>query len=368
MKAINIGDTFDIYTDTVKVYEKLPAKNYVVRFDKMSGFYLENYPDIKIKEKIYGVHDQKVNKVLKSFNTFQKNLGVILSGDKGIGKSLFAKRLAMKAVENGIPVIIVDKFIPGIASYIEKIDQEVMILFDEFDKTFGGVKTQEGEADPQAGLLSLFDGVSQGKKLFVVTCNELRNLNDYLINRPGRFHYHFRFEYPTVEEIREYLKDKLDKKYYDEINKVVEFSRKVNLNYDCLRSIAFELNTGEAFEEAIKDLNIININAACFDVTLYCTDGTILLNKGNKIDLFNPDGTETVWFDYDNGYDVIGVEFNVKKCYFDMNSMLNTVKGEDITMKFDNDYPEEILNKAKKLRPSYLTLRRCKSKELHYVV
>ena len=33
----------------------------------------------------------KANKVLKSFALFKRSMGVILSGDKGIGKSLFAR-------------------------------------------------------------------------------------------------------------------------------------------------------------------------------------------------------------------------------------------------------------------------------------
>lgn len=91
----------------------------------------------------------------------------------------------------------------------------------------------------------------------VVTCNELYGLNDYLINRPGRFHYHFRFEYPSDSEIQEYLCDKLDRNYWSQIDAVIAFSRKVDLNYDCLRSIAFELNTGNDFADAIKDLNMM---------------------------------------------------------------------------------------------------------------
>ena len=73
-----------------------------------------------------------------------------------------------------------------------------------------------------------------------------------MINRPGRFHYHFRFDYPTADEIEVYLRDKIDEKYYPEIKEVVNFSYKVKLNYDCLRAIAFELNSGEKFSEAIN--------------------------------------------------------------------------------------------------------------------
>ena len=199
MKAISIGKRYEIYDDSLKAYDRLPAKTYTVRFEKMSGFFLEVRTDLAVKEKVYGIHPEKADKVFQAFTKFERNLGIILSGDKGIGKSLFARILASKAVEDGYPVIIVDQYIPGIASYIESIEQEAVFLLDEFDKTFGSIRSGDGGGDPQAGLLSLFDGTSQGKKLFIITCNSLNRLNDYLVNRPGRFHYHFRFEYPSAE-------------------------------------------------------------------------------------------------------------------------------------------------------------------------
>ena len=147
MKAISTGNVYRIYDDTLKTYDKLPAQPYVVRFAMHTGFYLERYSDIEITEdKIYGVHPEKVQKVLDSFGRYNRSLGVILSGDKGIGKSLFAKLLAIEAMKKGLPLIIVDRHIGGIASYLESIEQEVMVLFDEFDKAFGEVHSRDGEA------------------------------------------------------------------------------------------------------------------------------------------------------------------------------------------------------------------------------
>ena len=53
-----------------------------------------------------------------------------------------------------------------------------MVLFDEFDKTFS-TNDRNNAGDPQTEMLTLFDGLSTGKKLFIITCNELKNLNDY---------------------------------------------------------------------------------------------------------------------------------------------------------------------------------------------
>lgn len=256
MKAINSGNTFHIYDNSVKLYNNLPAKVYGINFSQMEGFSLYALPDIEVKEQVYGVHESKVNKVLNSFKSFTRSLGIILSGDKGIGKSLFAKMLCIKANESGYPVIVCDQNYPDVAKFIESIDQECVILFDEFDKTFKKSR-DEDKFDAQAGLLSLFDGVSMNKKLFCVTCNDMYKLNEYLVNRPGRFHYHLRFEYPKKEEIETYMKDHLPNCKTEEIEKVINFARKVDLNYDCLRAICYELQSCNTFEEAIADLNII---------------------------------------------------------------------------------------------------------------
>ncbi len=95
MKAIKIGTRVDIYNDAVTTYNELPARSYIVRFAEMTGFYLEEYSNIQVKEdKIYGEHMKKVHKVLNAYKKFDRNLGVILSGNKGIGKSMFARLLS----------------------------------------------------------------------------------------------------------------------------------------------------------------------------------------------------------------------------------------------------------------------------------
>lgn len=215
MKIIKTGTTYKVYGENLVVLDNLPAQTYKVGCGQFTGFFLEKQHDLEIKEdKIYGVHEEKANKVLNRFEKSRKNLGVILSGDKGIGKSLFARLLAQKAIQNGIPVILVDDFIPGIDDFLNDIKNEALVLFDEFDKTFAKSK----DKDPQSKMLSLFDGTSSGKKLFVVTCNNYRDLNEYLINRPGRFHFHFRFEYPTADEEMQHGLDVLK-----ENNNVVDY-------------------------------------------------------------------------------------------------------------------------------------------------
>lgn len=339
----------------------------------MSGFFLETYPNIEITEKIYGVHREKVAKVMQSFKMFDRNLGVILSGAKGIGKSICAKLLAEDAIRQGYPLIVVNQYIPGIADYITSIEQEVVVLFDEFDKTFfSGDRDSIG--DPQTEMLTLFDGLSMGKKLFVVTCNELKNLNDYLVNRPGRFHYHFRFDYPTDGEIREYLIDKLGEGLSSEIEKVVAFAHKVDLNYDCLRSIAFELSIGSSFENAIKDLNIMNIEKERYNIMVMFKDGSrSKMCKDHYLDLFDDTETTVHFYDADN-YEFF-ISFDPTDVVYKYELGGNILMGHNVDKIdwrecwYDDDEEEIVKCNARKQREvDYILFRRQYGKNMHYAV
>lgn len=371
MKAIQTGNVFRIYDNSMKTYERIPAQAYLVNFHPQQGFYLTVYSDIQVSEKVYGVHEAKVNKVMNAFHSFNRNLGVILSGDKGIGKSLFAKLLAATAIKDGLPLIIVNSYYAGIGEYLNDIEQEVMILFDEFDKTFASHK----EDDPQAEMLTLFDGIAQGKKLFVVTCNDLKNLNGFLVNRPGRFHYHFRFEYPNDAAITEYLEDKLDSKYYKEISSVVSFSKKVPLNYDCLRAIAFELNCGETFSEAIADLNIIREQGDYFTIILQFDNGEQLKMRRYFLDMFSEEEQDLSFEDSDT-YDTIGtVTFTPADNIFNTTIAHNVIAAKDLTWQLypidtENSDTKAIdhYNRLKDAHPEYLIFHRNLDKNIHYKV
>lgn len=307
MRVVNNGNQFHVYNNAVQLFNGLPKGVYQVEFDEMQGYSLSQHEDMEINEKVYGVHNEKVDKVLKSFEQFKRSLGVILSGDKGIGKSLFAKLLCIKAMEKDLPVIIVNGFTPGIAQFLDSMDQEMLVLFDEFDKTF----KSNDKVDTQAQMLSLFDGVSMNKKLFCVTCNSLSGLNDFLVNRPGRFHYHFRFEYPDQSQIEQYLTDHLPKEKHAEIKKVIDFAKKVQLNYDCLRAIAFELSINDTFEEAISDLNILRDQyGAKTNLYLCFADGSRIKEEEVYIDMFDDDEYDIDFGDTSEAHrDYLNVKF-----------------------------------------------------------
>lgn len=376
MKIVNTGNVYTIYDDSLQTFDKLPAQTYKVCFHPQKGFWLESFINLEVNEKIYGVHEQKVQKVFQAFKKFERNLGIILSGDKGIGKSLFAKMASIKAIQNGYPLIIVNTYIPGIADFLSQINQEIVVLLDEFDKTFNEGKDNSNNAkDPQTEMLTLFDGINSGKKMFIVTCNDLKGLNDYLVNRPGRFHYHFRFEYPQAEEIREYMRDKLAEEYWKEIEAVVSFSKKISLNFDCLRAIAFELSLGVPFKEAIQNLNIVNIQLESYNLYLYFEDGTKVVSNNIPLDMFAEEN-RYVDFPYEGWYDAISFCFSPIDGQYDIEKNGIVIKADNFSqyeiddeLKTDErESVQKIYRKLSQSKPDFLLIKRKPSKNIYYAV
>ena len=282
MNIVNAGSRYQVYGEDVKTFRSLPVGSYNVEFNKMTGFYLTARHDLTVTEdKIYGSSSAKVDKVMKSYHLMDRNFGVLLSGQKGIGKSLFVRLVADCAIQDSLPVIVVSSAIPGLADFISSIDQDCVVIFDEFEKTFA----KQEDWNPQDELLSLFDGIDGGHKLFIVTCNKLEDISQYMLNRPGRFHYHFAMCAPAQDEVREYMMDKVLPEYQEAIDDVVNLSGVIDMPYDFLRAICFELNQGYSLKEAMSDLNITRVNRMKFDIKLYLSNGLCFEAWSERVNL-----------------------------------------------------------------------------------
>ena len=330
MNIVNAGSRYQVYGEDVQTFKELPIATYSIGYHQQMGFWLVKHNDLEVnEERIYGSHGRKVDKVFNSFKLSERNFGIILSGKKGIGKSLFARMIAGKAIENDLPVIIVDTAIPGISDFLSSIEQEVVIIFDEFEKTFGK-SGKDDSNDPQIELLSLFDGIDNGKKLFVITCNRVYDLNEFLVNRPGRFHYHFEIGCPTSDEVRDYLNDKLGSGYQEDIEKVVKLAQMSDITYDCLRAIAFDLRQGYPLEETLLDLNINYEQDVTFDITVRLTNGWQMTSYNRRVNLYSKEKT-TISFRNDVGE--FYLNFSPNKIQLINNTL--TLKGIDGTITAD---------------------------------
>lgn len=333
MKFINLNnDRYGIVEDDNAYIAKfLPIGTYeLVRIESMAGenIYFQKIDDMKATEKIYGSHKDKCNMILESYNAMERSMGVILSGQKGSGKSLMLKMIARNSK---LPVIVVRSYFPSLSSILDKITQECVIVFDEFEKNFSMLNKNDCDDESsteQGNLLSMFDGLSSTKKLYVITCNNIRGINKYYFDRPGRFHYHITFTEPTIEEVIEYLADKVKSENMLPEKDIYALYNKYNMSYDILRAIAFEINMGRDIRKVIKDLNVSRrFGYSCYEARLELKDGRIF--------------SDTIEFD------VNACMVNNTRSDIYTEKYYTTIRGKDITYNAENKYFDVKLNSCK---------------------
>lgn len=285
MKIVNSGNTYQIFSDVLETYDELPAGFYSISFTPMGGYSLYEGSELEVNEpKIYGHLEDKVVKVMNGYTHANRNFGVIISGESGMGKSVLMRLIAIKGYENGLPVIMVSKYTPGLVDFLSSIDQRCIVIFDEFEKNFKPT-SREDNFDPQEEFLPMFDGIDNGKKLFIITCNETYNLNKYFLNRPGRFHYHFRLSKPSNSEIAEYLEDNITtENKTTQIDEVLGLADFYPFTYDNLRALVYEINLGYSIKESLMDLNIKAEKPTSFSVKILFVDGRVELTHNYSLD------------------------------------------------------------------------------------
>lgn len=259
---IKSGNTFSVHPDDqIDSRPVLPVGTYTVMFHPERGYYLETTPDLEIGFKVYGDSEELSDRILNTYHERKSNTGVLLSGEKGSGKTLLAKMVSIKGLAKGIITIYVNQPFTGegFNKFISTINQPCIIMIDEFEKLY---KDSEQER-----LLTLFDGLYTSKKMFMITINQTNRISDFLVNRPGRFFYHLRYTGLKDAEIIEYCKDKLNNvSLTDSIVRACKSFKAAS--YDILSSIIEELNRyNEPLERVLTLLNIeLNQSARTYSV------------------------------------------------------------------------------------------------------
>ena len=229
---------------TVSHPEGLPKGIYEVKLS-MAGFYLSKIAEsFTFDYKLYGLNKKFIDYVLKTYENTTGNLGVLLDGIKGTGKTVVAKELCNRLQ---LPVILVqsmgsdtnDKLIKYLST---AIDFDCIFFFDEYEKEF----------KDSSDVLSFMDGTYNSiyRKVFLLTTNEL-NVDPNLLGRPSRIRYKKSFGNLSEEVTREILNDILEDK--TAIEKVIELTHSMNIiTIDLIKAIATEINIHGA--EALPDI------------------------------------------------------------------------------------------------------------------
>ena len=133
------GNTWKVADDrAVEVSDRLPPGNYVIKQDPFGNLFLEEIESFEFKGKKYGDNDKNRDRIFSTFMSRSSSTGVMLTGEKGSGKTLLAKTLTMKCADEGIPTIVINSPWRGDAfnQLLQDISQPCMVLFDEFEKVY----------------------------------------------------------------------------------------------------------------------------------------------------------------------------------------------------------------------------------------
>lgn len=228
---------------TVSHPEGLPKGVYEVKVS-MTGFYLSKIAEsFTFDYKLYGLNQKFIDYVLKTYENTTGNLGVLLDGIKGTGKTVTAKELCNNLQ---LPVILVqsmgdsnDKLIKYLST---TINFDCIFFFDEYEKEF----------KDSSDVLSFMDGTYNSiyRKVFLLTTNELK-VDPNLLGRPSRIRYKKSFSNLSEEVTKEILNDILEDK--TAIEKVIELTHSMNIiTIDLIKAIATEINIHGV--EALPDI------------------------------------------------------------------------------------------------------------------
>lgn len=286
--------------DTVN--EKLQPRIYSVGFCEMSGFYLNIIKDkFTVPDVIFGDHKKRAEKVINTYNSRNNSTGVLLTGNKGSGKSMLTELISNIGIDNGLPVVMVTEEYTGdnFITFINDIG-ECILLFDEFAKVY---------EEEQQTLLSLLDGTMSGRRLILFTENRCSDINEFMLNRPGRIFYHFKYNKLGEDFIAEFCK-------YHNVEEIIEdlkYIRSTALEFsvDVLLSIVEEYKRyGGKVGDIVTDMNIDvgNVNKTKLYIEKIERKGGVVIDNGALL--------ESVFeVDLDNIYYTIDIKIRTDEKY-----------------------------------------------------
>lgn len=252
LKTIN---TFRRVEGDFGVIDKIPKGVYNIGLS-MQGWYLERFADEFVFDyKIYGLQNEFCDYVVKTFENTTGNLGIMLTGTKGTGKTVTAKTLANRF---GLPVIIVKDMGDNnqrLIEYLNGFNFDCVLFLDEFEKNF---------SDKDSTILQIMDGVYNigYRKVFLLTTNYL-DVNENLIGRPSRIRYVKKFENLDIKTVEEYLDDAL--LVPEAREDIIEFIDSLSIStIDILKTIVNEVNIHGA-NSLEKCKNFFNVNRLNYD-------------------------------------------------------------------------------------------------------
>lgn len=280
-QLVRSGSRFDVVKkQNMVICEHLPVGTYIVKYDELRGcFFYDQTDNFELSTKLYGNTTRHAERIINTFKDRPAGTGVLLTGEKGSGKTLLAKQISIDCAKLNIPTILVNQPFHGdkFTSLLQGVTQPAVVMFDEFEKVY--------DEENQPHMLSLLDGFIQSPKLFILTCNDKWRIDRHMRNRPGRLYYSIDFSGLDNAFVDEYCRDNLHN--HDNIDGVLKISKLYNrFNFDMLKAMVEEMNRyNETAQQCVELLNVKPENGddCAFTIKVLAFGLTITPDSGNSM-------------------------------------------------------------------------------------
>jgi SpoVK/Ycf46/Vps4 family AAA+-type ATPase len=256
------GSNFSIDEVTSQL-DKLPVAIYKLQYNELVGkFYLTRISEkFEFSYKLYNIETDFVTRVKKTWDNTDGNMGILLNGIKGTGKTVTAELICNNMNQ---PVIIIPTPYKGLTNFLNELQQDCTIFIDEYDKIFDKYSNS---------LLTVMDGVlkTNSRLLFLLTSNN-QWLEQNMTQRPSRIRYIKQYGDLPLETIIEVVDDMLIHKHHRK-DTIAMIATLPIITMDLVKSVIQEVNihdeNPETFrsyfnvngEDERKEYNVYYINA-----------------------------------------------------------------------------------------------------------
>jgi len=211
--------------------------------------------NFNVPPKLYGDNHDYLSMIYDDWRETEGAIGAMLYGKKGCGKTVLSEMIGNKILQNDVPVFLINTKIPAhmIKMTLAACPNGAMVLFDEFEKIY--------EEDDQKELLILFSDSDLKKVLFVMTVNDAGEINDFLINRPGRVKFWIHYEGIDDRVVSELMEEmKVPKVLRSGIR---EWARDLGeeVSFDIMKFVCKEALKCTSYAQLVKRIRVLNVPA-----------------------------------------------------------------------------------------------------------
>lgn len=305
----------------------LPIGVYRLSMTPVGQMYLKyTEPKFEFKYKVYGIEADFIARVVKTYHATKGNLGILLNGLKGTGKTVTAEIICNKLE---LPVIIVSANFEGATpAFLNSLEQDVIVFFDEYEKIYD---------DYDHSILTVMDGVLNNgyRKTFILTTNKLY-INDNMLSRPSRIRYMKEFKDLASNIINEIVDDMLVHTAHKEA--IIKYISSLKIiTVDIVKSIIEEVNIHNEAPDLFKKVFNVKQSDDKFDIwDVTNPTQAILIIKNATIQPKGFDGEVR---------NIIDHQFYIN--YINVGKIVKVLNTETIAVEFNEQITEAEYQKTK---------------------